>query len=110
MGSAARTTSKRADTGRLLLTMPRGYQQRLSVKGSHSWALWDRVIITSNKHPDEWYEKRDLSNMEFDRRPTDIVHMMDNTKYLNVKGDFNNWLAEAATEDEAGDVWEDILQ
>merc|ERR1712017_8498 len=33
MGSAARTTSKRADTGRLLLTMPRGYPRSSSRRG-----------------------------------------------------------------------------
>jgi len=33
MGSAARTTSRRADTGRLLLTMPRGYPRSSSRRG-----------------------------------------------------------------------------
>nr|WAE42501.1 MAG: replication associated protein [Cressdnaviricota sp.] len=33
------------------------YPLRLDVKGSHTWACWTTVIITSNKPPEEWYEK-----------------------------------------------------
>lgn len=32
-----------------------GYQLRLPVKGSFTYAMWDKVFITSNKPPEEWY-------------------------------------------------------
>jgi hypothetical protein len=39
-----------------LLRILDGHQLRLATKGSHSWALWDRVIITSNDPPENWYQ------------------------------------------------------
>lgn len=38
-----------------LLTILDGYPYRCQIKGGMAWALWDTVIITSNKHPDDWY-------------------------------------------------------
>lgn len=32
-----------------------GYQMRLPVKGGFCYAKWERVFITSNKRPSEWY-------------------------------------------------------
>ena len=32
-----------------------GYHCRLPLKGSFTWALWSKVYITSNTHPDNWY-------------------------------------------------------
>lgn len=49
-----------------------GYQLRLKVKGSFTYAAWDKVIITSNKHPSEWYSvgltdalERRISDIQF---------------------------------------------
>lgn len=38
-----------------LLRILDGYQQRLAVKGGFTYALWDKVIITSNDAPTNWY-------------------------------------------------------
>lgn len=40
-----------------LLRVLDGYEQRLPVKGGHTWARWTTVFITSNKHPKDWYER-----------------------------------------------------
>lgn len=39
-----------------LLNLLDGYRQRLETKGGHTWALWNRVYITSNKNPMELKE------------------------------------------------------
>lgn len=31
-----------------------GYRLRLETKGSHTWALWDKVYITTNDNPTHW--------------------------------------------------------
>lgn len=41
----------------LLLNVLDGYKLRLEVKGGFTWASWRRVIITSNKHPRDWYKE-----------------------------------------------------
>lgn len=33
-----------------------GHQLRVNVKGSHRYARWTKVYITSNKPPEEWYQ------------------------------------------------------
>lgn len=38
-----------------LLKILDGYQLRLPVKGSYTYAKWEKVYITSNKPPEEWY-------------------------------------------------------
>jgi len=37
------------------LKLTDGYSQRLPIKGGFTWKCWDRMIITSNHHPDKWY-------------------------------------------------------
>lgn len=39
-----------------LLRILDGHQLRLNVKGSFTYANWSKVVITSNKPPEEWYE------------------------------------------------------
>lgn len=39
----------------LLLRLLDGYPMRLPVKGGHTYAAWDTVIITSNIPPHKWY-------------------------------------------------------
>lgn len=41
----------------LLLEVLDGYQLRLPVKGGFTYANWDKVVITSNKPPAEWYTR-----------------------------------------------------
>lgn len=38
-----------------LLRVLDGWTQRLQIKGGHTWALWDKVIITTNVPADQWY-------------------------------------------------------
>lgn len=38
-----------------LLNLLDGYQLRLSVKGSFTYANWNKVYITSNVHPEDWH-------------------------------------------------------
>lgn len=37
------------------LQLTDGYRFQLPVKGGHTWKMWKRVIITSNRHPNDWY-------------------------------------------------------
>lgn len=39
-----------------LLRILDGHPCQLEVKGGFCWALWETVVLTSNKHPSEWYE------------------------------------------------------
>lgn len=41
----------------MLLRILDGYQYRAEVKGGFIYARWTKVIITSNDHPDRWYQK-----------------------------------------------------
>lgn len=49
-----------------------GYKFRCEVKGNFTWAQWTTIIITSNKHPDSWYEKG--FPLELSRRINSITH------------------------------------
>lgn len=40
-----------------LLNVLDGYQLRVNVKGSHRYARWTRVYITSNDAPEQWYAR-----------------------------------------------------
>lgn len=40
----------------MMLALLDGYQLRLPIKGSHTYARYTKVFITSNKHPDHWYQ------------------------------------------------------
>ena len=39
----------------LLLQLLDGYKQTLQIKGGFTWAQWDKIYITSNVHPEKWY-------------------------------------------------------
>lgn len=55
------------------LRMLDGYPLRLPIKGSHAWAQWTTVVITSNAAPNTWYEKG--MTKSFWRRITKIEYM-----------------------------------
>lgn len=42
-----------------LLRILDGYSYKAEIKGGFSWAAWEIVIITSNKHPTMWYKDYD---------------------------------------------------
>lgn len=47
-----------------LLNILDGYQLRLSIKGGHTYALWNKVYITTNLNFDEWYPNAKLMHKE----------------------------------------------
>jgi len=58
-----------------LLGLLDGYQCRLPVKGSFTYAQWDTVYITSNLSPDDWYPNIDPEHKQaLNRRITEIKH------------------------------------
>lgn len=56
-----------------LLKLLDGYRFRLPIKGGFTWKSWTRVIITSNKSPEEWYLRGVPANLK--RRITTVTHM-----------------------------------
>lgn len=50
-----------------------GYQIRLNIKGSFTYAKWTTVYITSNQHPKDWYPNGITDAMQ--RRFTRIDHI-----------------------------------
>lgn len=57
-----------------LLEFTDGYKIRLDIKGGHTYKAWDKIIITSNKHPSEWYRDFNCMNKpEFCRRISRIT-------------------------------------
>lgn len=62
-----------------ILKMLDGYRLKLPVKGSYTWAEWDKVLITSNAAPWDWYRWSNLINWEaFQRRITKVYHFTAN--------------------------------
>lgn len=56
----------------VLLRLLDGHQYRCEIKGGFTYALWKRVVITSNKHPSEWFAVGLTPALE--RRITTIRH------------------------------------
>lgn len=56
----------------MLLRILDGYQYRCEIKGGFTYALWNKVYITSNKHPREWYTQGMTPALE--RRITNIIN------------------------------------
>lgn len=57
-----------------------GYPLPIPVRGTQTNALWTKVFITSNVHPDEWYTKSDIPEIvrsAFRRRLRRIVEISD---------------------------------
>lgn len=54
-----------------LLDILDGHPMMVETKGGFTWAAWTEVIITSNKHPDDWYTC-DYDVDAFQRRFTEI--------------------------------------
>lgn len=55
-----------------------GYQLRLEIKGGFTYALWNKVIITSNKHPFHWYDRG--MDPALQRRITKVYHFTNNSE------------------------------
>lgn len=51
------------------------YKMRLPIKGSHTWAAWTKVVITSNEPPKQWWLALDQVQVDaLKRRITEIRH------------------------------------
>jgi len=51
------------------------YKLRLQVKGGHTWAAWNTVVVTSNQHPRHWWNLLDAVQIDaLKRRITEIRH------------------------------------
>jgi len=60
-----------------LLNVLDGYQLKLKIKNSFTWAKWTKVYITSNEHPDHWYKSEKIPEEvrnAIRRRITQIIH------------------------------------
>ncbi len=60
-----------------LLQILDGWELQLPVKGGFIWAMWTKVIITSNKEPMDWYNKSYIAGVippALKRRITNIVY------------------------------------
>lgn len=78
-----------------------GYPIRLDVKTRSSWACWTRVIITSNKHPIEWYPNKLVNGKlsdEFVRRLSSVSHMRRQVSDKNVGSEVACNTIEATTD------------
>ena len=60
-----------------MLAMLDGYVLRLPIKGAFSYALWNKVYITSNVSPDQWYGENVPKSVKaaLMRRINRVVHM-----------------------------------
>lgn len=56
----------------MLLRILDGHPYRCEIKGGFVWAMWTSIVITSNKHPKEWYDKGMTDALK--RRLTTIMH------------------------------------
>lgn len=68
----------------MLLNLLDGHPMRLPIKGSHVWANWTKVTITSNKEPSRWY--KDLTTEQeaaFWRRITIVLHYTEHEGILD---------------------------
>ncbi len=61
----------------MLLRILDGHQLQLPVKTAFVWALYNKIVITSNKHPDLWYKNMYPDGMSpaLKRRITSIILM-----------------------------------
>lgn len=57
----------------LLLRVLDIYPLQLQIKGSSTYAMWDKVYITSNKAPELWYAKGMTQALQ--RRLHEVIHM-----------------------------------
>lgn len=55
---------------------------RLDIKGSHTYAFWNKVIITSNVNPREWHQQALPQHLEaLERRLAYIIHKTKDIDY-----------------------------
>lgn len=67
----------------MLLRILDMYPFRCPIKGAFTWAAWTQVIITSNKHPKEWYEKFDWRDDDALRRRIHEIYEVKSIPLVN---------------------------
>lgn len=63
-----------------LLNLLEGHHTRLEVKGGKTYALWDEVIITSNRRPEYWYRNIEYSEALNNRLITGGIFLYEKNK------------------------------
>ncbi len=59
-----------------LLNLLDGYQLRLEIKGSHTYANWKKVIITTNLRPEQLHQKAKIEHIKaMNRRISQIINL-----------------------------------
>lgn len=58
----------------MILHILDGHPQRIEIKGGFTMANWTKVVITSNKHPSEWYSEGMTPALK--RRINKITHVV----------------------------------
>ena len=48
-----------------LLKLLDGHQLTIPIKGGHTYAMWERVYITSNTLPEDWYQRLSSSDSDY---------------------------------------------
>lgn len=66
-----------------LLRILDGHQYRVNVKGSHRYARWTKVFITSNKRPENWYQMGMTPALQ--RRLTNVTEFIRNEEPGNTE-------------------------
>lgn len=84
-----------------------GYPLQVPVKGGFAWALWTRVYITANEHPENWWSRG--MTLPLSRRITKIeqfsgsceksVEVAGNTGAATYIDDDSDWALSASDED-----------
>ena len=67
-----------------LLRLLDGHKLELPIKGGHTYALWERVWITSNQTPDEWYSRLSIGQSEYDYYDEDTKRKEQNAFWRRV--------------------------
>ena len=57
-----------------LLRLCDRYPLNVEVKGGTAAFVAKKIVFTSNKHPDDWYQKENLDKRAFARRVTKLIH------------------------------------
>nr|WAE42748.1 MAG: replication associated protein [Cressdnaviricota sp.] len=65
-----------------LKTLLDKYKMRIPIKTSHSWAQWDRVIMTANDHPADWWNNQSETNIAALKRRINHILYFDKFRFV----------------------------
>lgn len=81
-----------------LLRVLDGHQFRVNVKGHHRYARWERVYITSNKAPEQWY----ASMIGHPHVTPALARRLTSIRYFNSAGESNDSCHYVTSHEETG--------